>query len=33
LFEGLDAHIVPFREYSPPFLIRDLPLWEQTFLI
>lgn len=33
LFEGYDDTIIPFKEYSPPPLIRDVQLLHQTFLI
>ena len=33
LFEGLDENVVTFKEYSPPPLIRDIPILDQTFLI
>ncbi|MGB5553765.1 MAG: hypothetical protein WBM83_03835, partial [Flavobacteriaceae bacterium] len=33
LFEGFDEHVVPFKEYSPPPLIRDIQILDQTFLI
>ncbi|MGB5436356.1 MAG: hypothetical protein WBM98_10745 [Maribacter sp.] len=33
LFEGFDQHVVPFKDYSPPPLIRDLQILDQTFLI
>jgi hypothetical protein len=33
LFEGFDENIVPFKEYSPPPLIRDIQILDQTFLI
>ncbi|HMB61500.1 MAG TPA: hypothetical protein VKN36_00405 [Eudoraea sp.] len=32
-FEGCDENIVPFKDYSPPPLIRDVQLLDQTFLI
>jgi len=32
-FEGLDENIVTFKEYSPPPLIRDIQILDQTFLI
>lgn len=32
LFEGLDENI-PFRDYAPPPLIRDVQILDQTFLI
>jgi len=33
LFEGFDENVVPFKEYSPPPLIRDVQILDQTFLI
>ena len=33
LFEGLDENIVPFKDYTPPPLIRDIQILDQTFLI
>ncbi|MBA6154388.1 HYC_CC_PP family protein [Gelidibacter maritimus] len=33
LFEGLDENIVPFRDYNPPFLIRDIQKLHETYLI
>lgn len=33
LFEGLDQTIVPFRDYVPPLLIRDIQKLHQTYLI
>ena len=33
LFEGFDKNIVPFGDYSPPPLIRDIHILDQTFLI
>jgi|TARA_R110000744_G_scaffold332627_1_gene438047 hypothetical protein len=32
-YEGFDTKIVPFRDYSPPPLIRDVQVLDQTFLI
>ncbi len=32
-FEGLDQNDVPFKDYSPPPLIRDIQILDQTFLI
>jgi len=32
-FEGLDHNDVPFKDYSPPPLIRDIQILDQTFLI
>ena len=32
-YEGFDTKIVPFRDYSPPPLIRDVQVLNQTFLI
>jgi len=33
LFEGLDTFIVPFKEYSPPLVVKDIQLLDQVFLI
>lgn len=33
LFEGLDTNIVPFKEYSPPIIDKDINVLYQTFLI
>jgi hypothetical protein len=33
LFDGLDKNIVPFRDYTPPYLIRDVQKLHETYLI
>jgi len=33
LFEGLEEHIVPFKNYVPPLVIIDIPVLYDTFLI
>jgi len=33
LFEGFDENVIPFKDYSPPPLIRDIHILDQTFLI
>jgi hypothetical protein len=33
LFNGPDESFVPFKDYSPPPLIRDVQILDQTFLI
>jgi hypothetical protein len=33
LFEGLDENIVPFKDYSPPFIERDVQTLYETYLI
>ena len=33
LFEGLDENAVPFKDYHPPFLIRDIQKLHETYLI
>lgn len=33
LFEGAQEKAIPFREYDPPPLIRDVQVLDQTFLI
>jgi len=33
LFEGLDENVIPFKNYLPPFLIRDVQKLHETYLI
>lgn len=33
LFEGYDENTIPFKDYAPPPLIRDVQILDQTFLI
>ena len=33
LFQGLEENSIPFIDYSPPPLIRDIQILDQTFLI
>ncbi len=33
LFEGLDENIIPFKDYSPPFIERDVQILYETYLI
>ena len=33
LFEGLDENIVPFKDYSPPLLVKDIQVLDEVFLI
>lgn len=33
LYQSLETQIVPFRDYTPPLLVRDVLLLDQTFLI
>lgn len=33
LYQSLESRIVPFKDYSPPLLVRDVLLLDQTFLI
>ena len=33
LFEGLDNKTIPFRDYSPPLIDKDIQVLYQTFLI
>lgn len=33
LFESVDKNLISFKEYSPPLLIRDIQILDQTFLI
>ncbi|MFS4416030.1 HYC_CC_PP family protein [Maribacter sp. 2307ULW6-5] len=32
-FEGFNKDVVPFKDYAPPPLIRDVQILDQTFLI
>ncbi|MEK6151913.1 hypothetical protein WIW50_01570 [Flavobacteriaceae bacterium 3-367] len=32
-FEGYDENVVPYTDYNPPPLIRDVQILDQTFLI
>ena len=33
LFEGQPEQVIPFKNYSPPLLVRDVQLLDQVFLI
>jgi hypothetical protein len=33
LFDGLDNNIIPFRDYTPPYLIWDIQKLHETYLI
>ena len=33
LFEGLEENIIPYIGYPPPFLITDIQLLDETYLI
>lgn len=33
LFEGLVKNIVPFKNYSPPFIVTNIQILDQVFLI
>ena len=33
LFEGLDKNIVPYKHYTPPLVVKDIQLLDETFLI
>lgn len=33
LFEGLEENIIPFKEYSPPFLVTNIQVINETYLI
>jgi len=33
LFDGLEEHIVPFKNYAPPLVVADIQLLHDTFLI
>lgn len=33
LYEGLPEDIVPFSDYPPPLLVKDIQILDQTFLI
>lgn len=33
LFENLPEQIIPYKDYSPPLLVRDIQLVDQVFLI
>ncbi|WP_040506511.1 HYC_CC_PP family protein [Gillisia limnaea] len=33
LFEGLPQQVIPFKNYTPPLIVKDLPVLNDTFLI
>jgi hypothetical protein len=33
LFEGLEKHIVPYKHYKPPLVVKDIQLLDEVFLI
>ncbi|SRR5690606_10720954 len=33
LFEGLERNFIPFKDYTPPFLIRDFQKIQETYII
>lgn len=33
VFEGTDENIIPYQDYVPPPLLRDVQILDQTFLI
>jgi len=33
LFEGLDKNVIPFKNYSPPPLVKDIQILDSIFLI
>ena len=33
LFEGLPYQVIPYRNYTPPLIVKDIPVLNDTFLI
>lgn len=33
LFEGLHNKVIPFKDYSPPLLVKDIHILDEVFLI
>ena len=33
LFEELEKNVIPFKDYPPPFLVKDIQLLDEVFLI
>ena len=33
LFEGLPQQVIPFKNYTPPLIVKDIPVLNDTFLI
>jgi len=33
LFEGLEENNIPFKDYSPPFIVEDIQILDEVYLI
>jgi len=33
LFEGLEENVIPYQDYSPPLVVKDIQLLDESFLI
>ncbi|CAM1346367.1 conserved hypothetical protein [Tenacibaculum crassostreae] len=33
LFEGLHNRVIPFKDYSPPFVVKDIHVLDEVYLI
>ena len=33
LFEGLEEHVVPFKAYSPPLVVKDIQKLDEVYII
>lgn len=33
LFEGLPPQVIPYKNYTPPLIVKDIPVLHDTFLI
>ena len=33
LFEGLPEQVIPYKNYNPPLIVKDIPVLNDTFLI
>ena len=33
LFEGLEENVIPFKEFSPPFIVKNIQVLDEVFLI
>ena len=33
LFEGLHNEVIPFKDYSPPFVVKDIHVLDEVYLI
>lgn len=33
LFEGLEENVIPLKDYSPPLVVKDIQLLDDSFLI